>query len=135
MKNLLTAFLSIALALTCATAKKEGKKKKEKERIEVCFVLDTTGSMGGLIAGAKQKIWAIAIEILACEPTPDLSIGLIGYRDIGDDYVTKVYDLSEDIDDIYAKLMKFQAQGGGDGPESVNRAIQKAVTKMKWNKN
>ena len=24
--------------------------------IEVCFVLDTTGSMGGLIEGAKQKI-------------------------------------------------------------------------------
>ena len=134
MKKLIIAFLSFALALTCVTAKEEGKKKKEKERIEVCFVLDTTGSMGGLIEGAKQKIWAIANEILASEPTPDLSIGMIAYRDIGDDYVTKVYDLSEDIDDIYAKLMKFQAQGGGDGPESVNRAIHEAVTKMKWNK-
>ena len=29
-------------------------------RIEVVFVLDTTGSMSGLIEGAKQKIWSIA---------------------------------------------------------------------------
>src|SRR5438552_19192440 len=36
---------------------------KPKPRIEVCFVLDTTGSMGGLIEGAKQKIWSIANEI------------------------------------------------------------------------
>ena len=134
MKILLPAFLFIALALTATTAKEGGKKKKEKERIEVCFVLDTTGSMGGLIQGAKEKIWSIANEILSSKPTPDLGIGLIGYRDIGDDYVTKVYDLSEDIDDIYAKLMKFQAGGGGDGPESVNQAIHEAVTKMKWNK-
>ena len=56
------------------------------------------------------------------------------YRDRKDAYVTKTYDLSEDIDDIYAKLMKFQAQGGGDTPESVNQAIHEAVTKMKWDK-
>ena len=91
-------------------------------------------SMGGLIEGAKQKIWSIANEILASKPTPDLRIGLIGYRDRSDAYVTKTYDLSEDIDDIYAKLMKFQAQGGGDTPESVNQAIHEAVTKMKWDK-
>jgi len=30
--------------------------KPAKPRIEVCFVLDTTGSMSGLIEGAKQKI-------------------------------------------------------------------------------
>ena len=29
-----------------------------------------------------------------------LRIGLIGYRDRSDAYVTKTYDLSEDIDDI-----------------------------------
>jgi len=90
--------------------------------------------MGGLIEGAKQKIWAIANEILASEPTPNLRIGLIGYRDRKDSYVTQVHDLSDDIDDIYAKLMKFQAQGGGDTPESVNQALHESVTKIKWNK-
>ncbi len=132
-------FITACFALTCLAAKdgeKKAKKnaKKERETIEVCFVLDTTGSMGGLIEGAKQKVWSIANEILSSKPVPDLRIGLIGYRDRKDAYVTQVHDLSEDIDDVYAKLMKFQAQGGGDTPESVNQALHEAVTKIKWNK-
>ena len=130
---LLTACLVFAPLTAKEGDQKKGKKPK-KETIEVCFVLDTTGSMGGLIEGAKQKIWAIANEILASEPTPNLRIGLIGYRDRKEAYVTQVHDLSDDIDDIYAKLMKFQAQGGGDAPESVNQALHEAVTKIKWNK-
>ena len=130
---LLTACLILA-PLVAKDGEKKKAKKPKKETIEVCFVLDTTGSMGGLIEGAKQKIWAIANEILSSEPTPNLRIGLIGYRDRKDSYVTQVHDLSEDIDDIYAKLMKFQAQGGGDTPESVNQALHEAVTKIKWNK-
>jgi len=130
---LLTACLILAPLAAKDEEKKKGKKPK-KETIEVCFVLDTTGSMGGLIEGAKQKIWAIANEILASEPTPNLRIGLIGYRDRKEAYVTQVHDLSDDIDDIYAKLMKFQAEGGGDTPESVNQALHEAVTKIKWNK-
>ena len=132
-------FITACFALTFLAAKdgeKKAKKnaKKERETIEVCFVLDTTGSMGGLIEGAKQKVWSIANEILSSKPVPDLRIGLIGYRDRKDAYVTQVHDLSEDIDDVYAKLMKFQAQGGGDTPESVNQALHEAVTKIKWNK-
>jgi hypothetical protein len=56
---------------------------QSKPRIEVCFVLDTTGSMGGLIDGAKQKIWSIANEMISAKPTPQLKLGLIGYRDRG----------------------------------------------------
>ena len=90
--------------------------------------------MGGLIEGAKQKIWSIASKIATGKPTPKLRIGLVGYRDKGDAYITKTYPLSEDIDDIYAKLTAFQAQGGGDTPESVNQALNEGVTKMKWSK-
>jgi len=104
-----------------------------KPKVEVCFVLDTTGSMGGLIQGAKDKIWSIANEMVATKPTPEIKFGLIGYRDRGDDYVTKVSSLTDDLDDIYGKLTEFQAGGGGDTPESVNQALHEAVTKMDWN--
>jgi len=137
MKN--TALLLSVLISTAAFAddKKPAKpaKVEKKPRIEVCFVLDTTGSMGGLIAGAKQKIWAVANMMISGKPKPESHIGLIGYRDKGDAYVTKTYPLSEDIDDIYAKLTAFQAQGGGDTPEAVNQALHEAVHKMKWSKN
>ena len=138
MKKIILTALSLAIVLTPAFAedKKEAKQaaKKQKPMIEVCFVLDTTGSMGGLIAGAKEKIWSMANEMISAKPTPEIRIGLIGYRDKTDAYVTKVYPLSNDIDDIYAKLMAFKAQGGGDTPESVNQALNEGVTKMEWSK-
>lgn len=101
-------------------------------RIEVCFVLDTTGSMGGLIEGAKLKIWSIANQMISAKPTPQLKIALIGYRDRGDEYITRRYDLSDDIDTVYANLQKFQAGGGGDLPESVNQALNEAVSMIHW---
>ena len=103
-----------------------------RPQIEVAFVLDTTGSMSGLIAGAKQKVWSIASEILETEDQADIRFGLIGYRDRGDDYVTRTYDLTDDIHGIYGHLLSFEAQGGGDRPESVNQALNEAVTQFQW---
>lgn len=100
--------------------------------IEVMFVLDTTGSMGGLIEGAKLKIWSIASQMLQARPAPRLRIGLLGYRDRGDAYVTRFTDLTEDVDAVYAQLTQFQAGGGGDAPESVNQALNEAVTRPTW---
>ncbi len=95
-------------------------------------MLDTTGSMGGLIEGAKQKIWSIANEMISAQPTPELKLGLIGYRDRGDEYVVKSFNLTDDIDAIYGHLREFQAGGGGDAPESVNEALAEAIHKMPW---
>src|SRR5262245_19247081 len=102
---------------------KEADKKAAKPQVEVVFCLDTTGSMGGLIEAAKQKIWAISNQIAGGTPTPQVKIGLVAYRDRSDQYVTKIFDLTEDLDSIHGHLMSFQAQGGGDFPESVNQAL------------
>ena len=128
-----TTLKLIALIIACSQslfAKTET--PEAKPRIEVCFVLDTTGSMGGLIEGAKQKIWSIANEMISAKPTPELKLGLIGYRDLGDEYVTKSFQLTNDIDAIYAHLREFKADGGGDTPESVNEALAEAIEKMPW---
>jgi len=102
--------------------------------MEVVFVLDTTGSMGGLIETAKRKIWAVANELARAKPSPEIRMGLVAFRDRGDDYVTKVFDLDADLDRVYARLFEFQAGGGGDGPESVNQALRDAVTRISWTK-
>jgi len=106
--------------------------RQQRPRVEVVFVLDTTGSMGGLIQGAKQKIWSIVNEIAKGRPTPEVRLGLIGYRDRGDQYVTTRVDLTNDLDAVYEKLMAFNADGGGDTPESVNQALGEAVNQMSW---
>jgi hypothetical protein len=101
-------------------------------KVEVVFCLDTTGSMGGLIEGAKQKIWSIANQIVSGKPTPALSIGLVAYRDFGDEYVTKIYQLDDDLDAVFERLRSLGADGGGDTPEHVNRALHDAVRTVRW---
>lgn len=109
--------------------------KQARPQIEVVFVIDTTGSMSGLIEGAKAKIFSIASRIATGKPTPQLKVGLVAYRDEGDEYVTKRFDLSEDLDTVFTHLRKFQADGGGDAPEHVGRGLGEAVSKMSWSDN
>jgi hypothetical protein len=90
--------------------------------------------MGGLIGAAKAKIWYIANQIIAAEPRPDVAMALVAYRDKGDDYVTRVYDLTDNIDKVYSDLMGFSASGGGDGPEHVNKGLSDAVHSLGWSK-
>jgi len=105
---------------------------RQHSSIEVVFVVDTTGSMSGLIQAAKEKIWSIASTMASAQPAPDIRMGLIAYRDRGDAYVTRVLDLSDDLDSMSVSLMDFQADGGGDGPESVNKALYDAVHNVSW---
>jgi hypothetical protein len=88
--------------------------------------------MSPLIEGAKRKIWSIATEIIDTNPNTEIRMGLVAYRDIGDEYVTKTFNLTTDIQDLYAKLLELKAQGGGDWPESVNEALEVGVTKLAW---
>ncbi|MEM9620076.1 MAG: vWA domain-containing protein [Pseudomonadota bacterium] len=100
--------------------------------IDVVFVLDTTGSMSGLIDTAKQKIWSIASSMASAQNAPEIRVGLVAYRDRGDAYVTRVTDLSHDLDSVYGQLMEFQAAGGGDTPESGHTALRVAVDELSW---
>ncbi len=125
----------LALILTTCIGAAVGEapaKKEPKPQVEVVFCLDTTGSMGGLIDAAKRKIWTIANQIASGKPTPRLKIGLVAYRDRGDQYITRIFDLTDDLDAVYGHLMEFRAEGGGDAPESVNQALHESVTKINW---
>src|SRR5262249_25234802 len=88
--------------------------------------------MGGLIEGAKKKIWSIANGIVASDSKATVRFALVPYRDRGDEYVTKVIDLTDDLDAIFSELQGFKAAGGGDGPESVNPALAGAVKTVSW---
>lgn len=103
-----------------------------RPRVEVAFVLDTTGSMSGLIEGAKRRIWSVARRIGDGQPRPDLRIALVAYRDRGDLYVTQVHDFTDDMDAVYARLRSFEADGGGDTPEHVSAALHDAVHRLSW---
>jgi Mg-chelatase subunit ChlD len=104
----------------------------EKKTLEMVFALDTTGSMGGLIEGAKQRIWGIVNEVMQSGSRPNVRVGLVAYRDRGDRYVTEVLPVTDNLDAVYTALMDYRAEGGGDTPENVRRALADAVHKAGW---
>lgn len=130
LKQFHCAALAAVTLLSALTAHEV--KAPARPRMEVVFVLDTTGSMSGMIAGAKQKIWAIANKLKSARPTPEIRFGLVGYRDRRDAYVTRVFGLTGNLDEVYTNLYAFEAQGGGDEPESVNEALHRAVRDLQW---
>lgn len=130
----LACFFGYAFFTAGAVAENTTLATNGQPKVEVIFCLDTTGSMSGLIEGAKQKIWSIANQIVKGKPAPELRIGLVGYRDTGDEYVTKVSPLDNDLDNVFKNLMSFHANGGGDEPEHVNKALNDSVYNMGWDK-
>lgn len=100
--------------------------------LEMVFVLDTTGSMGGLLEGAKQRIWGIVNEVMQSTSNPSVRVGLVAYRDRRDEYVTKVLPVTTDLDQVYSTLMSYRAEGGGDTPEDVRRALADGVRNAGW---
>jgi Mg-chelatase subunit ChlD len=111
---------------------KEDVSNPNASELEMVFVLDTTGSMGGLLEGAKQRIWGIVNEVMQSSSHPAVRIGLVAYRDRGDQYVTQVLPLTNDLDKVYSTLMDYRADGGGDTPEDVRQALADGVTRAGW---
>ncbi len=101
-------------------------------QIDVVFAVDTTGSMGGLLDGAKRTVWSIASHIKKTDPEANIRIGLVAYKDVGDEYVTKPFMLTTDLDAVYGELASYTAAGGGDTPEDVDAALDDTLHKMQW---
>ena len=101
-------------------------------RIDLVFVFDSTGSMGGVLAVAKAEMARIISELRAADPSPDLRLGVMTYRDKGDVYRERHLELTRDLDAAYSYLLGVEAGGGADWPEDVNHALMVAVSGMNW---
>lgn len=99
-----------------------------RPHIDVVFAIDCSGSMGGVINTAKQKIWSIVNEIAKAKPSPVLRIGLHGYGNAERSF--RNYPLTDDLDRVYADLMTFKDEGWSD--EYVGLSIQKTTKEMDW---
>lgn len=101
-------------------------------RLDVLFVIDTTGSMADEIQVVKDKVRDMVAKIASGKPTPRARFGLVLYRDRGDEYVTRTTNLTEEIDDLVKAIDQIQANGGGDYPESVVEALHVAIHNVNW---
>jgi len=103
-----------------------------KVPVDIVFVLDTTGSMGEEINRLKRTIEIINLNITSLSSKPKVRFGMVLYRDRGDAYVTKVIPLTEDLERFRTDLNVVGADGGGDGPEDLQSALQDTVQKIEW---
>jgi len=100
--------------------------------LDVCFLIDTTGSMGDEISRIKATLLRVTERLRGLEQEFDLHYSAVLYRDIGDEYVTKAHPFTGDIESFVDTLQGVQANGGGDGPESLNQGLAHAVSLDGW---
>jgi hypothetical protein len=105
----------------------------EINALDLAFIVDTTGSMGGLIKAAQQQMVKMINELIHVADV-DMCLGVVEYRDHPpqDKLVFKVYNFTSDLAKAQASINKLKAEGGGDGPESVLDGVMAACQKLAW---
>jgi Mg-chelatase subunit ChlD len=103
-----------------------------RPKIDVVFAIDCTGSMADEIEAVKDNVKKMMANLQSGQPRPDVRFGIVAFRDRGDEFVTRTYPLTGNIDEIKNHVDSLVADGGGDTPESVNEALHKAVQEMNW---
>jgi hypothetical protein len=61
-----------------------------------------------------------------------LRAGLVLYRDVGDEYLNRVYRFTPALDQLHATIEGIGVAGGGDEAEAVYDALHAAFTELEW---
>lgn len=105
------------------------KTKEAPAQLDLVFCCDCTSSMSSYIAAAQTSIKQIVEEIVAAEKS-DIRFALVQYRDHppqDQTFAVKASDWTSSVGTMKKYVDSMQAQGGGDGPESVVDALQAAL--------
>ncbi|MEQ8765033.1 MAG: FHA domain-containing protein [Planctomycetota bacterium] len=98
--------------------------------VEIVFVFDSTSSMANVIDDVKQSLDRM-ITILTWI-VPHARLGVVTFRDHGDDYVVRQLPLTRSRYQILNWVDRIEAAGGGDVPEAVLEGLESAIKSMPW---
>ena len=108
----------------------------EKNKVDIAFVIDATGSMSSYITAVKNNITTFAQTLI--DNDLDVRFSIIEYRDITQSEETTLHTYNgsnwyTDTADVISVLGDIKADGGGDTPETVMDALGMAATDaMQW---
>ncbi len=138
MNNIFSAFKSlVAGSGTTGDDKKLAQQAGAKHalnQVDLCFVVDTTSSMSGFLAAARAAL-VQTLTALKQQSALDLRVGLIEFRDHppqDTSFVTRHYEITDDLAKIERAIEKLRAEGGGDIPEAVFDAVHEAAVFTVW---
>ena len=103
--------------------------------LDVVLVIDATESMSPYLGQAKKRLQDVMNIIRGL--VPKTRIGVVAYKDYGDDFgpkAVKWLPLSDDVAKVRKFINNLVASGGGDFPEPINQALAVARDSktMKW---
>lgn len=112
-------------------------KKEDRAVVQIALLLDTSGSMTGLINQARTYLWKIVNDMTLARQNgrlPDIRIALYEYGNDGlsfkDDWIRQVLPFTDDLDKVSEELFKLKTNGG---TECCGAVIDRAVKELKWN--
>ena len=92
---------------------------KASKTLDLCLLLDCTGSMSSWIQRSKDTLKEIIDNVKSDNPDLDVRVCFVGYRDIQDKPRFSIHEFTTDLDKIKKYISGVTANGGGDFPEDV----------------
>ena len=99
--------------------------------VQIAFMVDATGSMGDELEFLKMDLKKVINEVQKTNTQLKISTGTVFYRDEGDEYVVKHSPFTEDINQTIEFISQQRADGGGDFPEAVDKALVQ-LNQLQW---
>ncbi|MBI2098730.1 MAG: VWA domain-containing protein [Candidatus Wildermuthbacteria bacterium] len=94
---------------------------------EICFLADTTGSMGPAIVNVQANAVAVMNSIQGSQPTAEFCVGQ--YKDFGDVFVFNLDQaMTGNTTTVQTAINSWSASGGGDTPEAQLTALHELAT-------
>ena len=95
------------------------------DKVNVVFLIDTTGSMDTYINGVKDR--AIEFSSILASKGAMYKLGLIGFGDLGEKEKPSVYNFTDDVPKFQKQVKNIPRTYGGDIPESSLDALETGV--------
>ena len=99
--------------------------------VQIAFMVDATGSMGDELEFLKMDLKKVIAEVQKTNNQLKISTATVFYRDEGDEYVVKHSPFTEDINQTTEFISQQRADGGGDFPEAVDKALVQ-LNQLQW---
>ena len=110
--------------------------EKKKPLVQMAILLDTSGSMSGLIDQARAELWAIVNEFIFAKreyQQPELQVALFEYGKSSlaqeEGYIREIVGFTTDLDKVSEELFALKTNGGD---EYCGWVIKEAVESLKW---
>lgn len=136
MKKILLGVLLITQSLNSSFAQLSQNQQQSQRKIQVAILLDTSGSMGGLLSQAQSRIWNIVNSLTLFQyngETPSFELALYEYGNSRlqkkDNYLECLVPLTTDLDAVSEKLFALSISGGEEYCGSV---IKDALERLNW---